>query len=72
MIYEVEFDASESHDYQNQPCVSYKWDFGDNSPNQTTTGPLTTHKYAQKGTYPVTVTVTDKYNQNATASVNQL
>lgn len=67
----VQFDASKSCDYEKKPCKSFLWDFGDNTPKQTTSGPRTTHKYASEGTYPVTVTVTDKYNQTAQASVTQ-
>jgi DNA-binding beta-propeller fold protein YncE len=47
--------ASSSPDY---PIVDYAWDFGDGQ-TQTTTGPSTTHSYAQPGNYAVTLTVTD-------------
>lgn len=67
----VQFDASKSCDYEKKPCKKFLWDYGDNTPPQTTTSPYTTHKYASEGTYPVTVTVTDKHNQTAQASVTQ-
>ena len=48
--------ASSSPDY---PIVSYAWDFGDGQ-TQTTTGPSTTHVYAQPGNYTATLTVADE------------
>ena len=72
MPYEpVDFDASKSHDADMKPCKSFKWDFGDGTPLQTTNGPLTQHKYEKPGTYPVTVTAVDKHGQEANASVSQ-
>ena len=67
----VDFDASKSKDANNGPCVSFTWDFGDNSPNTTTRTPTTKHAYAKPGTYPVRVTVKDKHGQTADATVNQ-
>ena len=64
----VHFDASDSHDYQGNPCVSYKWDFGDGTPQVTTTSPYTTHPYKESGTYPVKVIGTDKFKQTGEAS----
>ena len=63
----VKFDASKSHDCDNQPVKKYVWDFGDGSPQVTTTGPYTTHPYKKAQVYPVTVVVTDKYGKNAKA-----
>eukprot|EP01083_Nonionella_stella_P001035 2995_1 len=67
----VEFDASKSHDQFDEPCVQFVWDFGDGSPKETTTGPVTTHPYKHPGTYPVKVVVTDKNNLSAQAGLNQ-
>eukprot|EP01083_Nonionella_stella_P001036 3001_1 len=67
----VNFDASKSHDCDNEPCKTFKWDFGDGSPNVTTKGPYTTHPYQHAGVYPVTVTVTDKYGFTAPATCTQ-
>ena len=67
----VTFDASKSHDFEKKPVVKYVWDFGDGSPKKTTKTPLVKHPYEKAGTYPVTVTVTDKHNQTADASINQ-
>ncbi len=59
------FDASGSKDIDGQ-IVSYKWNFGDGQ-TATTTGPSTSHKYANKnGSYQVTLTITD--NQGTTAT----
>ena len=67
----VKFDASKSHDQFNKPCVKFLWDFGDGSPKVTTTIPMTKHPYEHPGTYPVTVTVTDKNGLSAQAGLNQ-
>jgi len=67
----VTFDASKSRDFKNEPCKKFVWDFGDGSPKKTTTEPTTTHPYQKPGTYPVSVEVTDKYNQTARAGLNQ-
>ena len=67
----VTFDASKSHDMDKKPCIKFVWDFGDGSPKKTTTTPVTKHPYAKPGAYPVTVQVTDKYNQTADAGLTQ-
>ena len=67
----VNFDASKSHDCDNEPCKTFVWDFGDGTPKVETKGPYTQHPYQHAGVYPVTVTVTDKYNKKADASLNQ-
>jgi len=51
----VHFDASPSYDPDGQ-IVKYDWDFGDGA---TASGPTTAHKYAQEGSFTVTLTVTD-------------
>ena len=67
----VNFDASKSHDCDNEPCKTFKWDFGDGSPAVITKEPYTKHPYEHPGTYPVTVEVTDKYGKTANASLQQ-
>jgi PKD repeat protein len=54
----VEFDGSGSSDPDGK-IVSYDWDFGDES---TGTGASPSHAYASRGTYNVTLTVTDDNN----------
>jgi len=51
----IYFNASDSFDVDGT-VVSYFWDFGDGS---NATGVLVSHAYAGKGTYTVTLTVTD-------------
>eukprot|EP00486_Rosalina_sp_Unknown_P002057 CAMPEP_0201566218 /NCGR_PEP_ID=MMETSP0190_2-20130828/5869_1 /ASSEMBLY_ACC=CAM_ASM_000263 /TAXON_ID=37353 /ORGANISM="Rosalina sp." /LENGTH=82 /DNA_ID=CAMNT_0047984651 /DNA_START=1 /DNA_END=245 /DNA_ORIENTATION=- len=53
------------------PCKKFVWDFGDGSPLETTTEPVTNHAYDEPGSYPVTVTVTDKYNRKGNANLTQ-
>merc|ERR1712228_736213 len=67
----VTFDASKSLDQDKKPCVAFLWNFGDNSPQQTTKEPFVKHSYAKPGAYPVTVQVTDKLGQTADASLQQ-
>ncbi len=66
----VKFDASKSHDCDNQPCKNYVWDFGDGSPPVTTTTPVTNHAYKKPQVYPVKVTVTDKYGKKSQAGMS--
>lgn len=53
----VLLDASTSTD-PDDDIVSYLWDFGDGTVEETLT-PTTTHTYAQEGTFTITLTVTD-------------
>jgi len=52
----VTFDARKS----SGDLVSYRWDFGDGTPPNTTIYPITYHVFANLGTYNVTLTVTDR------------
>lgn len=51
----ITFNASESYD-PDGTITSYEWDFGDNN---TGSGELVQHSYAENGTYLVNLTVTD-------------
>jgi PKD repeat protein len=59
----VSFDASGSVD--NGTILSYEWDFGDGA---TGSGISPAHAYANPGTYPVTLTVTDDFGLSASTS----
>jgi PKD repeat protein len=53
----VSFDATGSSDTpSDQPSLKYGWDYGDGNKED---GIATTHTYTKKGTYTVTLTVTD-------------
>lgn len=67
----VTFDASASHDYLGGNCDRFTWDFGDKSPKKVSTTPVVQHIYSESGSYPVTVSVTDKFGQSGTAKCNQ-
>jgi len=58
---EVSFDASGSHS-PNGAIVSYEWDFDD---GETRTGVVVEHTFSEKGTYAVTLTVTDSAGKSA-------
>jgi len=59
----VTFNATDSYDLDGQ-IVNYSWDFGDEN---TGTGNITTHAYADNGTYTVTLTITDNDGLEETA-----
>ena len=59
----VTFNATDSYDPDGQ-IVSYFWDFGDGN---NSTGNITTHAYADNGTYAVTLTITDNDGLKDTA-----
>jgi len=60
----VTFDASDSYD-PDGIIVSYIWDFGDDSSGE---GNITTHLYADGGTYTVTLSVIDNENLNSVST----
>ena len=64
-------DASKSVDSKGNPCTQYVWDFGDNTPKQTTKEPTIEHEYKSPGTYPVSVDVTDSDGLTARAQCTQ-
>jgi len=55
------FDASASFSY-NGSITNYKWNWGDGSPQNSTSSPLITHKFKTQGTFLVTLNVTDSQN----------
>lgn len=66
----VVLDASDSSDPDTAVgggITGYQWDFGDGQ-TATTATPATNHTYTKRGSYTVTVTVTDKQGATATAS----
>ena len=64
------FDASKSHDYQNKPCEMFVFEFGDGTKPVHSKSPVVKHAYDQRGAYPVTVEVTDKYGQKLEQDYN--
>ncbi|MBI2106535.1 PKD domain-containing protein, partial [Candidatus Woesearchaeota archaeon] len=62
----LNFDASASKD-DDGTIVSYKWNFGDNSAEQTINIPQTSHIYATFGNYVAVLTITDDDGLTATA-----
>lgn len=68
----VTFDASQSHApdiLPNDQLVKYVWDFGDGTPQQTTTSPTTSHTYKQKGTFTMTLQAYDEQDAAGTTTV---
>jgi glucose/arabinose dehydrogenase/PKD repeat protein len=58
----VNFDASGSSDPDaGDTLTSYRWDFGDGSPTQTTTSPTTSHRYSTNGIYTASLRVEDNH-----------
>ena len=60
----VKFSKAGSYDPDGN-IVAFKWDFGD---GKTSNGPNPGHKYVARGTYRVTLTVTDNQGSTATDS----
>jgi glucose/arabinose dehydrogenase/Ca2+-binding RTX toxin-like protein len=58
----VDFDGSGSSDPDSgDTLASYRWNFGDGSPTETTTTPTTSHTYSTKGTYTASLRVQDNH-----------
>ncbi len=62
------FDASAST-VRFGTIATYRWSFGDGTPDVTTTAPTTAHVYASAGTYSATVTETDSAGTSTTGEV---
>ncbi|MFO8034559.1 MAG: PKD domain-containing protein [Candidatus Bipolaricaulota bacterium] len=56
---EVVFDAGASEHDPALELVEFHWDFGDGTPEETTTEPRVRHTYMEGGTYEVALTVVD-------------
>ncbi len=59
-----------SSNHPGSPYLDYAWDFGDGSPTKRGFVPLVAHSYVLPGVYPVTMTVTNLYNQSSTITQN--
>jgi PKD repeat protein len=57
----VNFDGSGSGDPDAGDTLSYHWNFGDGTPTETTTTPMTNHTYSTKGTYTASLRVEDNH-----------
>ena len=62
----VVFNASASTVPAGRTIVSYEWNFGDNTPEQS--GEVTSHAFASAGTYTVVLTVTDNLGKKGIRS----
>lgn len=65
----VAFNASGSSS-SNSVIVSYKFNYGDGSPDDVGASPTQTHVYGAAGTFVATVTVTDAQGRTGTAQVS--
>ena len=59
------FDASASSD--DTRILTYSWSFGDGAAVTSAANPVVSHSYRAKGTYSVTLTVTDEGGLRASA-----
>jgi PKD repeat protein len=68
----VSFDARGSYDLT-EPITGYKWDFGDGSPIDTSSGATVEHLYPSTGTYQVSLTVGDESgSENSTTQTRAI
>ncbi|HEU5198166.1 MAG TPA: PKD domain-containing protein [Ktedonobacterales bacterium] len=66
---DITFDA-QVQTQQGDPIAKYIWDFGDQTPQQTTTSGQVSHHYAKTGRYQVQVQAIDSQNVPGTATIN--
>ena len=66
----VTFDASTSRAPEGRAIVAYRWNFGDGSPEDTTSGRIARHTYTvtTARTFTVTLTVTDSTGRTSTTT----
>jgi outer membrane protein assembly factor BamB len=65
----ITFDASASHDPNENNITLYEWDWDNNGVyEESSTTPVTTHQWADPGSYPVTLQVTNTIDQTATVT----
>lgn len=65
------FDASGSRPFvSGQPIVTYRWDFGDGSPDESSENTRANHVYRRAGIYVVRLTVTDSAGRVGTITQN--
>lgn len=67
----VSFDGSKSADPEGG-ALTYRWDFGDGSPEKSTDTPQASHVYSAPGIYQATLTVADPNGQSDNAKGPQL
>ncbi|HEX6776606.1 MAG TPA: PKD domain-containing protein [Ktedonobacterales bacterium] len=65
----ITFDA-QVQTQQGDPIAEYVWNFGDQTPQQTTTTGQASHHYAKTGRYQVQVQAIDSQNVPGTATIN--
>src|SRR5688500_5032526 len=65
--FNVFLDARGSSDPNGDP-LTYRWDFGDGTPVQTTSTPFVDHAYTQLGVYTMTVVANDGLDDSAPAT----
>jgi PKD repeat protein len=65
----VVFDASASTPSTGSSIVSYKFDYGDGSPQETSGNPVQSHVYSSVGTFVASVEVTDSNGKTSTRTV---
>ncbi len=66
----ISFDASQVQLEGDGPISSYIWNFGDQTPAQTTTASKMSHRYTKPGRYQVQVQAIDAQNIPGTATIN--
>ncbi|GEM_PF-1416604 len=66
----ITFDASQVQLQPGDQIAKYTWDFGDQTPAQTTTSSKITHRYSKAGKYHAQVQVLDTQNVPGTAAVD--
>jgi len=62
----VQFRPDGTYDRENDQ-ITFRWNFGDNSPEVTVSNPQ--HTYTQAGTYTATLFATDKYGNTGNATI---